>query len=124
MEKRFPFVLAALFCLLALPVWAGPQQPVDVYAGPVNPLGYCQLTSLASSTQLSACPGGIPAGAHVADIIVESQAVRYRDDGTAPTSTVGMPLAISTDKVFTLNDLSALRFIEQAASAKLSISFY
>src|SRR5882672_6430716 len=58
------------------------------------PLGYCQLTSLAAATKLSACSGGIPAGATSALISVEGAAIRYRDDGTAPTTTVGMPIAI------------------------------
>jgi hypothetical protein len=74
--------------------------------------------------QLSACTNGIPVGATIVNVIVESQAVRYRDDGTAPTSSVGMPLAVGTDKVFVLNDLSTLRFIEQTSGAKLNVSFY
>ena len=112
-----------LALMLSAPAFAQ-QAPVSIFAGKVTPLGYCQLTSLAASTQLSACTGGIPTGASVADIIVEAQAVRYRDDGTAPTATVGMPLVVGAEKIFVETDLTALRFIESTAGAILSISFY
>ncbi len=115
-------VLAAIFLMIS-PVLAQ-SPPVTIYAGKIKPLGYCQLTSLAASTQLTACTGGIPAGASVADVIIETQSVRYRDDGTAPTATVGMLIAAGGEKVFTETDLSALRFIQTTASASLSVSFY
>jgi hypothetical protein len=81
-------------------------------------LGYQQVTSLAASTALT-----VPAGATYAQIRAETQDVRWRDDGGAPTAAVGTPLAAGE----TLNydgDLSAVRFIEQAASAKLNVSYY
>jgi len=81
-------------------------------------LGYQQITSLSSASALT-----IPAGATMAFIVPETQGVRWRDDGTNPTASVGMPLAMGE----TLNydgDLKRIRFIEQAASAKLNISYY
>jgi hypothetical protein len=81
-------------------------------------LGYQQITSLSASTALT-----VPLGATLAVIIPESQAVRWRDDGTAPTGSVGMPLAIATTLSYD-GDLSRIRFIEQAASAKLNVSYY
>ena len=83
-----------------------------------RPLGYQQLTSLAASTALT-----VPLGATRAVVIATAQAVRWRDDGTAPTGTVGMPLAVNVEKTFT-GGLSALRFIEQTASAVLNITYY
>lgn len=88
--------------------------------GPLAPKGYQQITSLSSSTALT-----VPTGATGAVIIPESQAVRWRDDGVAPTATVGMPL--SAGQPMTVRGaaaLAAIRFIEQAASAKLSVSYY
>ena len=81
-------------------------------------LGYQQITSLSASTALT-----VPTGATLAVIIPESQAVRWRDDGTAPTGSVGMPLAIATTLSYD-GDLSRIRFIEQAASAKINVSYY
>lgn len=56
-------------------------------------------------------------------ILAETQAVRWRDDGTPPTASVGMPLA--TGVAFSYDgDLVGIRFIEQTASAVLHISYY
>lgn len=90
-------------------------QPV--FASSRQPLGYKQ-TTVAASTGLNP-----PAGAVRALIRTEAKDVRWRDDGTAPTATVGMPLAIGDTLEYT-GDLSAIRFIEQAASALLNITFY
>jgi hypothetical protein len=81
-------------------------------------LGYEQITSLSAATALT-----VPSGATLAVAIPESQAVRWRDDGTNPTGSVGMPLAIATTLSYD-GDLSRIRFIEQAASAKLNVSYY
>jgi hypothetical protein len=57
-------------------------------------------------------------------IIPESQAVRWRDDGTNPTATVGMPLASGQPMPEGAAALAAIKFIEQTASAKLNVSYY
>ena len=81
-------------------------------------LGYQQITSLSAAAALT-----VPSGATLAIITPESQAVRWRDDGTDPTSAVGMPVPISTVLSYD-GDLQRIRFIEQAASAKLNVSYY
>ena len=81
-------------------------------------LGYQQITSLSASTALT-----VPAGATMALIVAETQAVRWRDDGTAPTASVGMPLAVGTSLSYD-GDLRAIRFIQQTASATLNVSYY
>lgn len=81
-------------------------------------LGYQQITSLSASTALT-----VPTGTTMALIVAETQAVRWRDDGTAPTTSVGMPLAVGTSLSYD-GDLKAVRFIEQTASAKLNVSYY
>lgn len=83
-----------------------------------NCLGYQQITSLSASAALT-----VPAGATMALIVAETQAVRWRDDGTAPTASVGMPLGTGVSLSYD-GDLKAIRFIEQTASAKLNISYY
>ena len=89
-------------------------------------MGYQQITSLSSATGLTVpvrTPDGMSVRANFALIISETQAVRWRDDGTAPTSTVGMPLAAGVALQYD-GDLSRIQFIEQTAGAKLNISYY
>ena len=81
-------------------------------------LGYQQITSLSAAAGLT-----VPSGATLAVIVPESQAVRWRDDGANPTSAVGMPVPIFTVLSYD-GDLQRIRFIEQAASAKLNVSYY
>lgn len=66
--------------------------------------------------------GGPPENATSALVQAESQAVRFRDDGTDPTGSIGATLAAG-DSVVLTGDLSAYKFIEQAASAKLNVTF-
>ena len=80
--------------------------------------GYQQLTSLGTAQALT-----VPAGARAAIIQAETQGVRWRDDGTNPTASVGMVIAAGSDFFYT-GDLAAIRLIEQAASAKVNVSYY
>jgi hypothetical protein len=82
------------------------------------PIGYQQITSLSAATGLTA-----PANARWALIVPESRDVRWRDDGTNPTASVGMPIAAGQAFEYT-GDLSRIAFIEQAASAKLNVAYY
>lgn len=81
-------------------------------------LGYQQITSLSGSTGLT-----VPADANYCVIKAESQAVRWRDDATAPTASVGMPIAAGETLMYD-GDLNKIRFIEQTASAKLNVAYY
>lgn len=83
-----------------------------------NCLGYQQITSLSSSTALK-----VPVGATMALIIPETQNVRWRDDGVAPTTTVGMPVLTNTSMSYD-GDLKAIRFIGVASGAILNVSYY
>lgn len=86
--------------------------------GNLVPKGYQQITGLSAVKGLT-----IPTGAEIAVIQAESQNVRWRDDGSVPTASVGMQLAAGRDMLFT-SKLSAVRFIEEAASAKVNVSYY
>lgn len=86
------------------------------------PLGYCQLTSIDTSTLLSSCTG-FPTDATRAVFVPEAQAIRYRDDGTAPTTTVGQPVAVGVSIEYT-GALSKVRVIAQVSGAKLNVLFY
>lgn len=83
-------------------------------------LGFQQLSSLSSAAKLT-----VPADANFALIRVETANVRWRDDGTAPTTTVGMPLN-STD-TFMLEysgNLSAIQFIAVSGSPVVDVAYY
>lgn len=89
----------------------------EVVVGIDNPMGYQQIIDLSASVGLT-----IPKDARWALIVPETQAVRWRDNGT-PTASVGIPLLAGQPLQYTGN-LAAIRFIEQTASAKLNISYY
>ena len=95
---------------------AGAEQPVT--EGSLVPCGYEQITDLSAAVGFT-----VPAGARLAVIIAETQAVRWRDDGTDPTAAVGMPLATGVQWTYPGN-LSAIKFIEQTGSAKLNVSYF
>jgi hypothetical protein len=92
-----------------------------------NQMGYQQITSLSSAQSLTVPAKDPNTGVNqkpaFALITPETQAVRYRDDGTPPTATVGMPVAVGTTLRYD-GDLSKIQFIEQTASAKLNIVYY
>lgn len=87
---------------------------------------YQQITSLSSAASLtvpSKSNQGLDGTPAMALIRCETQAVRYRDDGTAPTASVGMPLAVG-DVLEYDGDMKKIQFIEQTASAKLNVIYY
>lgn len=101
-----------------LPVTASASAPMPVILGNRTPKGYQQIVGLAASTALT-----VPAGALVAVITTEGQNVRWRDDGTAPTAAIGFNLNVG-QALFYDGSLAALKFIQQAATATLNISYY
>jgi hypothetical protein len=89
-------------------------------------MGYQQITTLSSATNLTVpqrTPNGLNAQPVFALIVAEGQAVRWRDDGTSPSASVGMPLAVGIPLQYD-GDLTNIKFIEQVGGAKLNISYY
>lgn len=86
--------------------------------GNTTPKGYQQITSVSAAVGCT-----VPANSKVALIQAETQAVRWRDDGTNPTATVGSIIAAG-DTIQYTGDLAAIKFIETTTSAKLNISYY
>ena len=89
-------------------------------------MGYQQITDLSSAVGL-AVPTQDKQGnlkqPTFALIVAETQGIRWRDDGTNPTASVGMPLAVGVPLQYD-GDLNGIKFIEQTASAKLNVSYY
>lgn len=69
-------------------------------------------------------PAGVPP-ADMAQIIVETGAVRYRDNGLAPTAAVGYPIAVGTPYMVcgTLN-IRRAQFIRQTVDGTLNVIYY
>lgn len=90
-----------------------------------RPLGYQQLTLTASAAHLTlpAPPSGSVIGYVVIQCEGTSAVARWRDDGTAPTATVGMILNSGQELDYT-GDPSSIQFIVGSGSPILDISYY
>jgi hypothetical protein len=87
-------------------------------------LGYEQITVLSGVAALTVPTDPLSGQkATYAIIVPEAQAVRWRDDGGTLSATVGMPVVAGGELDYD-GDLTKIRFIEQAASAKLNVSYY
>jgi hypothetical protein len=82
-------------------------------------LGYQQISSLNTAQALT-----VPKGTHRALVQAESQSVRWRDDGTAPTASVGNILSVGDTLEYDATALEVVKFIEITASAKLNVHYY
>ena len=72
---------------------------------------------------VSTCSGGIPARTVWAVICVETANIRYRDDATNPTASVGIPVLAGQCMGYR-SRFSALAIIAQSGSPVVNISFY
>lgn len=89
-----------------------------------TPLGYAQTNNLASAIGFGGLSITVPPDAIMVLIACETAAIRWRDDGTSPTATVGMPLAAGQEFQYTVVDFSQIRFIAQSGSPVLNFNFY
>jgi hypothetical protein len=106
------FAMKAIRAALVLATLSSPAYSQSL------PLGYQQLTGMSSATKLT-----VPAGAAYAAICVETQAVRWRDDGTAPTASVGQPIPAGACMWYTA-PLSNFQMIQQTSGAVADVSYY
>lgn len=85
---------------------------------PWTALGFQKLTVSSTAVALT-----VPTGATWCVVKVETDAVRWRDDGTNPVAATGMPQAVGDTFVYS-GPLAALKFIRQTTDATLSVSYY
>lgn len=81
-------------------------------------LGYQQAT-VDTSTALT-----IPAGTDYFILTCTTQAIRWRDDGTAPTAAIGYPLAVNVEMRYDSGNMTAFRAISQVAGAIINVCYY
>lgn len=81
-------------------------------------VGYEKITSLSSSVGLS-----LPIKGNYILVDIEGENVRYKGDGTDPTSTDGGLLLKNAQYEYGSN-LNNLKFIEVTAGASINVSFF
>jgi hypothetical protein len=121
----FKFKMAASVLVLSLAFGGSVRAQGTVPGQYMVPLGYCQVGSspLGSASKLSAnCP--IPANATMAVFQAESANVRWRDDGTAPTASVGMLFISGGAPLLYTGTLSEIQIIAATGSPLLDVAFY
>ncbi len=87
----------------------------------LKPAGFQQITDLSAAVSLTV-PATKPTP-RIAVIQAVTQNVRWRDDGTDASATVGMQLAAGNDILYT-GDLSAISFFEETGTAELNVTYY
>lgn len=88
-------------------------------------VGHFQVNNLASAKTLAAAiDAAIPTGADHCEIQTATQTIRYRKDGTAPTTTVGTLLPTGTVITVRRGEFTNFKMIETATTAVVDIEFY
>ncbi len=106
---------------LTLPIGASEA----VITGYRRPLGYQQILAATLATAQSITVPTLPAGITVGYLIVQANGgiVRWRDDGTAPTASVGMSIPDGGELNY-VGDLYKIKFILSTSAPVLDISIY
>lgn len=97
----------------------------------LTPLGYKQIAAANTTTAFTLATAGvgttygagIPTGATVAIISPEAQGLRWRDDGTVPTTAIGMRVLTDNELVYN-GPLASWRGINLTAGTIVNIAFY
>lgn len=91
---------------------------------PISATSSTAIALSASITAASAASATRPIP-NYALIIAETQAIRWRDDGTAPTAAIsgGMPLAVGTPMEYD-GEINKFQFISQAGTATVNVTLY
>jgi hypothetical protein len=106
----------------------GPYGDQMVVTGMRKPLGYQQLAtnnSTAVTPTVPASPTGAATPCRFAIVQNESASVyiRWRDDGTAPTTTSGMRIPPAGELQYAA-DPSKLQFVSESSTPNVNISYY
>jgi len=92
-------------------------------AGMLGPCGYQQLASLGSATGFTMPVSGGPDRVLIECDAAAGVSVRWRDDGVAPTATVGMELTAGSSILYE-GSLSSIQFIGVSNGAVINAAFY
>jgi hypothetical protein len=103
------------------------QDHVTVAPGPftLQPMGFAQILMTSNPQTFAAAGVTVPTGARLAVMTVDSANIRYRDDGAAPTASIGIQLSSSATQPYEYSgDLTAVQFIAVSGSPLLNVAFY
>ena len=110
-------LFAVLIAAMALPASAEEAHPQMV------PISFQQITAttLASATSLT-----LPTSSTATSALfcVETANVRWRDDGTAPTASVGMVAPYGQACWLYTGNLAQIQFIASSGSPVLDVTYY
>jgi hypothetical protein len=91
-----------------------------------RPLGYQQIANAALAASVGLTIPTMPAGtAGPGFAVIQSNAgaVRWRDDGVAPTAAIGMLLPSGGELTY-VGDMTALKFISSSGAPILDVALY
>lgn len=97
---------------------------VSQISGTAGGAGVYLLSANSTSSSASLTSGGIPPNATMVSLQAETANVRYRDDGGAPTSSIGSIIVSGQNPMPYNGTLSALQFIAATGSPLLDVAFY
>ena len=118
MRKLLAACCFVLFAYIT-PLHAQFLNPVTAKTGPYVSAGSGQYAlSINSATSLT-----VPAGSYIAEICVEGQAARYKDDGGTPTTSSGIPVAAGTCFQYA-GPLKTFQIIGVTSGATIDVSYY
>jgi hypothetical protein len=112
---------------LEMLMWLGVGASEATVSGYRRPLGYQQLT-LTGTAQKLTLPTPPPASGLIPGYAIiqcegSTAVARWRDDGTAPTATIGMILNTGAELDYS-GDIGTIQFIIGSSSPVLDISYY
>ena len=93
----------------------------------MEPRGFQQIAAatLANSTALTIPTGTDGLTPDFCIVHPDTQNVRWRDDGVAPTAAIGMRLLVGAERIIDgPAAMKAVRFIVETAGANLNVSYY
>ena len=97
---------------------------VSQISGTPGGAGTYLLSAANTTSSASVTTGGIPPGATMAFLQAETADIRYRDDGGAPTASIGNLLVHGIPGIFYAGTLAQLQFIALSGSPLLDVAFY
>ena len=129
MSLRLALVAAALTVAFAAPVAAEITGPSGVCSGlraALVPLGYEQITVSTTAVSLTQSQYARAAGVAVAAFAqVASNGISVRDDGTAPTASVGLPFAAADKFWICRSSIGTFQAIRSGgADGTLNVIYY
>lgn len=109
---KLKMILVGLACLLL-------ATPAQAQLVGMRSLGYTQMTSITAATALPS----VPSGTVEALIVCETANVRWRDDNTSPTASVGMLLQPNTAFPY-IGSLPWFKVIAVTGSPSCGVTYY